>query len=997
MSGSQPTAPETLLRSVLDNLLEGCQVVGPDYRYLFINDAAASHGRATRGQLLGRTMMDAYPGIEDTPMFSVLRKCMEERSPQQMENDCTLADGSKAWFELRFEPVPEGVTILSMDITARKRAEARVGHLNAVLRGIHNVNHLITCERDPQLLIRRACELLVEARGFDTCCIVICDGDQVKHAADAGASVKLRSLRKILQSGYLPDCMHRAIVEHDIVVRENAVESCRGCPVNEDYAAARDTVAIRLDSEGTVYGVLLASLPRGAASDSQEIDLIREVADDIAFALRRIETQAEHSRAEEALRLSAARWSATFDAISDIVCVISKSHEFVEINRPGCVAMGMPREMIIGRKCFELVHRSSVPIAECPCTQAALALKPATIVHEQDGRTFELAAWPIVGPNRQMEAFVHVVKDITERKRTDDEIKRKRDALQVIASTLEMSLLDVPLDRVLDKALDGILSIPWLSLESKGAVFLVEKSRSRLGMKAARNLTDAVRRSCATVPFGQCLCGRAAASKSLVFSAHVDDCHDTRYSEIKDHGHYCVPIVFEGETIGVICTYLAAGHERRAEEEELLLAVANALAGMVARRQAEHELVQANQTLRMTSECNQVLVRAATERELVDEICRIICDLGGYRMAWVGYAESDPAKTIRLAGAAGCEGRYLERARITWADEERGRGPTGTSIRLRTVCFGRNYLTDPELAPWREEAARHGFQSSIALPLVSGNHALGALTIYADKPDAFSAAQTSLLSEFADDLAFGITALRAHVDRDRARRDAEHRAGQLRALAAELVKAEQRERQRLAKVLHDHIQQLLVGAKLGVAVLARKSWEESQQVIGHIVEALDEAIQASRTLTSELSPPALREQGLGAGLQWLQREVKQRHGLNVDIQIENTLEIADDFLRVFLFEAVRELLFNVVKHAGVDQARVEVARIDEGKIQVTVTDSGVGFAPERIDYQSGTGGFGLFSIRERLSYLGGHMEVESAPGQGSRFVLVAPGGDSVAA
>ena len=122
-SGQSQTPADDLPRHVLDNLLEGSQVIGPDYRYLYINEAVARHGRTSRDRLLGRTMMEVYPGIEDTEMFTVLRRCMEQRSPEQMENEFTFPDGSKGWFELRFEPVPDGVAILSMDISARKRAE----------------------------------------------------------------------------------------------------------------------------------------------------------------------------------------------------------------------------------------------------------------------------------------------------------------------------------------------------------------------------------------------------------------------------------------------------------------------------------------------------------------------------------------------------------------------------------------------------------------------------------------------------------------------------------------------------------------------------------------------------------------------------------------------------------------------------------------------------------------------------------------------------------
>ncbi len=110
-------------RHFLDSLFEGCQIIDSDWRYVYLNEAAATHGHGTKKQLLGRTMMECYPGIENTEMFARLRNCMEKRISARMENDFIFPDGTKGWFELRIEPVPEGLMILSMDITERKKAK----------------------------------------------------------------------------------------------------------------------------------------------------------------------------------------------------------------------------------------------------------------------------------------------------------------------------------------------------------------------------------------------------------------------------------------------------------------------------------------------------------------------------------------------------------------------------------------------------------------------------------------------------------------------------------------------------------------------------------------------------------------------------------------------------------------------------------------------------------------------------------------------------------
>ena len=117
---------ENRLQISLDFMIEGCQIIDFDWRYIYINEAAARHGRKSKKELLGSTMMQVYPGIDTTEMFSNLRNCMTNRVPHQMDNEFTFEDGSKAWFELRMEPVPEGVLILSVDITRSRQVEAEL-------------------------------------------------------------------------------------------------------------------------------------------------------------------------------------------------------------------------------------------------------------------------------------------------------------------------------------------------------------------------------------------------------------------------------------------------------------------------------------------------------------------------------------------------------------------------------------------------------------------------------------------------------------------------------------------------------------------------------------------------------------------------------------------------------------------------------------------------------------------------------------------------------
>jgi signal transduction histidine kinase len=215
------------------------------------------------------------------------------------------------------------------------------------------------------------------------------------------------------------------------------------------------------------------------------------------------------------------------------------------------------------------------------------------------------------------------------------------------------------------------------------------------------------------------------------------------------------------------------------------------------------------------------------------------------------------------------------------------------------------------------------------------------------------------------------------------------RTEQLRALAGELTLTEQRERKRLAQVLHDHIQQLLVAAKLRVVVLGRDERDSVKQAAREIEKLIDESIAASRSLTAELSPPVLHDRGLNAGLEWLAMWMNDKQRLHVDLEMD-AVEPLTETAKILLFESVRELLLNAVKHSKAHSVRVNLKSAD-GLVKLVVSDEGIGFDPKMLPRpgESG-GGFGLFSIAERIQLIGGRVEIESSPGKGSRFVLQVP-------
>ncbi|KJS32368.1 MAG: hypothetical protein VR64_07610 [Desulfatitalea sp. BRH_c12] len=218
-----------------------------------------------------------------------------------------------------------------------------------------------------------------------------------------------------------------------------------------------------------------------------------------------------------------------------------------------------------------------------------------------------------------------------------------------------------------------------------------------------------------------------------------------------------------------------------------------------------------------------------------------------------------------------------------------------------------------------------------------------------------------------------------------------HRAGQLARLSLELTMAEQRERRRLAETMHDHLQQLLAGARLHMDLGIAETAAEQQPAFKNAYDLILQALKATRNLSAELSPPVLFQQGLSEAFGWLARWMKKTHALDVEIEVDEGDYPVEEAVKVLLFQSVRELLFNVKKHAQTNCARVAMTHMD-GRIKLVVSDTGTGFdtqTPWRTDAETDKG-FGLFSVRERLVLLEGTFDIESSPGGGTTVALTAP-------
>jgi signal transduction histidine kinase len=273
-----------------------------------------------------------------------------------------------------------------------------------------------------------------------------------------------------------------------------------------------------------------------------------------------------------------------------------------------------------------------------------------------------------------------------------------------------------------------------------------------------------------------------------------------------------------------------------------------------------------------------------------------------------------------------------------------------------------------------------GIRFYAGAPLVTpGGHIIGSLCILDTEPRDVGSVDLEPLRDMA---AIVVDELELRVANERLEEHNRH----IQDLVEALTNAEETERQRLSSLLHEDLQQLLQAVRMKVETLSELSGfpEEHRERIEDVHEQIAEAIDVTRGLSARFAPP-IGNEPLGDTFGWLAAKIEETYGLSVALDTNGPIRVPDETLKTLLYRIVRELLFNVVKHAETGEARLSLTREKEG-LRVVVEDEGKGFVPDK----QLKGGLGLVSIRERIEQLGGTIEIASQPGEGTRVVIEVP-------
>ncbi len=432
-------------------------------------------------------------------------------------------------------------------------------------------------------------------------------------------------------------------------------------------------------------------------------------------------------------------------------------------------------------------------------------------------------------------------------------------------------------------------------------------------------------------------------------------------------------------------------------------------------RASEAELRRMNRELRAVSACNQTIMRAVDERTLLEDVCRIVCDGAGSRMAWVGYAEHDERRSVRAVAWGGAEGGYLAKAGITWSDIERGRGPCGIAIREGVACCIQDFATAPETAPWHAGALERGFRSSVALPLKdAARRAFGVLSIYSSEPDAFTPEEMRLLEELAGDLAFGVLVLRDRGELKRAEAQIRELNRDLECRVAERTQQLEAANKELEAFSYSisHDLRAPLRAIDGFSQMLREDCEtrlddEGRRFLATIRsnaqrmgELIDDILAFSRTSRYEMSFATIDMAALANEV--FDEERRGAAERDIELRIGALPPAKGD--RALIRQVLVNLASNAVKFtAGRERALIEVSGAAQGAENVyCVKDNGAGFDMQykdklfgvfqrlhRADQFEGTG-IGLAIVKRVVGRHGGRVWAEGRIDAGASFSFTLP-------
>ncbi len=664
----------------------------------------------------------------------------------------------------------------------------------------------------------------------------------------------------------------------------------------------------------------------------------------------------DQKRAEEQIAASEARFRMFVSQATATVAQTDLTGRFLFVNQRYCDILGYEESELLGLHMQQITHPDDLP-ANLELFHRLVAGGPDFVIEKRYRRKDGSPVWMSVsvGGVREGGELQHILAvglDITDRKRQEARLLALNHRQQLLYELADAVNRAEPAANLYEKALNATIE----AVHADRASILLFDDNGVMRFKAWRGLSDEYRHAVE----GHSPWTTNHRDPSPIFIA------DLRSSELKPDLRATIqregvralgfiPLTYGGSLLGKFMLYF--DHPHRLEDEEIgwMQALVRTLALGIERAKADEVLRASEERLRLAMAAGTMGAwdldlhtgETTWDAKQYERFGRPAdCPLRHEEEFYAALHPDDVSRVRDAAGQAQATGAFSAEFRIIARDGSTrwlsGHGATVNDEQGRAVrMVGINY----------DITERKRFEEELQRSAMELEHRVAERTIE-------------------------LTQSRE----------------QLRALATELNLAGQRERQHLATELHDYLAQLLALSRIRLGQAMQQPLSPAlARTLNELQDVTDQALTYTRTLVAQLSPPILKEFGVPMALSWLAEQMLQRD-LRVSLQLgPERLPLPED-RAMLLYQSVRELLMNVLKHASVKEARIAL-RVEEGWLHITVADQGVGFThSDKISLREGgrVPGFGLFSIRERMLAIGGRFELHSLPGQGTEATLIAP-------
>jgi PAS domain S-box-containing protein len=391
------------------------------------------------------------------------------------------------------------------------------------------------------------------------------------------------------------------------------------------------------------------------------------------------------------------------------------------------------------------------------------------------------------------------------------------------------------------------------------------------------------------------------------------------------------------------------------------------------RKRADERIAQLNRLRAILGGVDHAIVHIADQQNLLDEICRVAVEIGGFKLAWIGMVSPDGSvPPVAKAGAIG----YLDGIRVvTHEVEPEGCGPVGKAIRENRPVEIVDFESDPRTIPWRDQAMQFGLHYAAVFPLRIAGKAVGSFQVYATRAVFFDEDELTLLTQVSEDISFALTAIDDATRRKQAEQD--------------VIEISGHELNRIGQELHDDVCQWLAGTAFMAGVFAKRIARESPGNAAKAQEIADytrHTLEALRMLARGLTPAVIQsEGGLAGALFKLATNVEELFHIRCRCDCAGTVELRDQTVALHLYRIAQEAITNAVRHGGAHEVHI-ILRSDEGRVSMVIRDDGSGI-PQPLPQ---THGMGLRSMRYRAEIIGATLDIRPGSHGGTEIDCTLP-------